>query len=147
MSDVEVSVEVRAEPEAVWDVLSDVERIEEWLTVHDEFEESPPAVVEEGTELQQKVSSGEFGARVEWVVEACEEPALMCWRGTATGGAELRTTYRLVPTDEGTRVECATDFDLPGGPLGSIAAKVAAPRGREEAEASLDRLRRLVESD
>jgi len=145
MSGVEVSVEMRAEPTAVWEVLADVERLDEWLTVHVEFEEDPPGVIEEGSELQQKVSSGEFGARVEWVVETLEEPELMCWRGTATGGAELRTTYRLVPTDGGTRVECATDFELPGGPLGSLAAKVAAPRGREEAEASLDRLRRIVE--
>lgn len=145
MSDVEVSVEVRAEPSAVWAVLSDVERIDEWLTVHDEFEEDPPAEIEEGIELRQKVSSGDFGARVEWVVETVEEPELMCWHGSATGGAELRTTYRLVPTDEGTRIECTTDLQLPGGPLGSIAAKAARPRGREEAEESLDRLRRLVE--
>jgi carbon monoxide dehydrogenase subunit G len=145
MSDVDVSVEIEAVPETVWAVLADVGLVEDWLTVHEDFED-PPTRIREGAELQQRVSSGDISADVEWLIEEIDEPVFMAWRGRATGGAELRTTYRLVATDAGTRVECATDFDLPGGPLGSVAAKVAAPRGREEAAASLDRLRRLVES-
>ena len=145
MSDVDVSVNIEAEPETVWAVLSDVSRVEEWLTVHDEFDD-PPSKLREGAELQQRVSSGDISAEVEWLIEEVEEPVFMAWRGRATGGAELRTTYRLVPTDGGTRVECATDFEIPGGPLGAVAAKVAAPRGRQEAEASRDRLRRIVET-
>lgn len=145
MSDVDVSVEIEAEPESVWAVLADVGRVEEWLTVHDDFED-PPSRLREGAELQQKVSSGDISADVEWLVEEVDEPVFMAWKGKATGGAKLRTTYRLIPIDTGTRVECATEFDIPGGPLGAVAAKIAAPRGREEAEASLERLRRLVEA-
>lgn len=144
MSDVEVTVDVDAQPEAVWAVLSDVGRVDEWLTVHDEFTEDPPQV-REGAEISQRVSSGDISAEVEWFIEEVDEPAFMAWRGRATGGATLLTTYRLVPTATGTRVECATDFEIPGGPLGAVAAKIAAPRGREEASASLDRLRALVE--
>jgi carbon monoxide dehydrogenase subunit G len=45
MSDVEVSV--KPEPAAVWDVLADVDRLDEWLPVHDEFEEDPPGAIED----------------------------------------------------------------------------------------------------
>jgi carbon monoxide dehydrogenase subunit G len=146
MSGIEASVDVDASPEDVWAVLSDVDRVGEWLTVHDGFDEAPDRL-EEGAELQQRVSSGDIGAEVEWSVEEIEPPVFMAWSGRATGGAKLRTTYRLTPSDDGTRVACRTAYDLPGGPLGAIAGRVAEPRGRDEAERSLGRLRALVEGE
>jgi carbon monoxide dehydrogenase subunit G len=146
MSDVEATVEVQAAPEEVWRVLVDVARVGEWLTVHDGFDEAPERL-QEGSELQQRVSSGDLGAAVEWSVEEIDAPVFMAWRGRATGGAKLRTTYRLTAEGDGTRVDCHTEFELPGGPIGAVAGKVAEPRGRDEAERSLVRLRALVERD
>jgi hypothetical protein len=71
----------------------------------------------------------------------------MRWEGTGPGGAQAVTEYRLVTEDGGTRFGYCNDFDAPGGLLGSVVETVLVGDGpEEEAVASLDRLKRLLES-
>jgi hypothetical protein len=49
--------------------------------------------------------------------------------------------------DDRTLLGYRTDFELPGGRLAGIAGSAVLPRGQEEAERALERLRRLVEAD
>lgn len=146
MSDVEVSIAVAAAPEAVWDVLVDFDCLGEWMEVHAGFPEPPPPLAP-GVEFRQKLASGEIEAEVEWTVETVERPERLAWSGKGPGGTGARVDYALRADGDGcTRIEYRTDLELPGGPLGGVAVQAMIPKGREEAERALERLRDLVEA-
>jgi acetyl-CoA C-acetyltransferase len=144
MSDVETCVEVAAPPHTVWAVLTDFELIGEWIRVHAGFPETPPPLAP-GVEFRQQLASGDLEGEVDWTVEVVEEPERLVWLGRGPAGAEARVSYHLTPAGEGTRVEYHTDFGLPGGMLSGVASRAIKPRGQQEAERSLERLRELVE--
>jgi carbon monoxide dehydrogenase subunit G len=144
MSDVETSIEVAAAPADVWAVLTDFDLLGEWIAVHAGFAEPPPPL-RVGAEFVQKLCSGDLAGEVEWTVEEVSEPELLAWTGAGPAGAVARVRYLLSPCETGTLIEYHTDFDMPGGPLSGVATKAIQPRGQEEAEKSLARLRDLVE--
>lgn len=145
MSDIEVDMEVAAPREHVWEVLTDFDRIGEWISAHEGFPEPPPDLAP-GVQFRQRLGTGDLNGEVEWTVDAVEPPSYVEWHGTGPAGAAARVSYRLHDTDTGTRVEHRTELDFPGGPLGGVAATAAKPQGRAEMESSLERLRDLVEA-
>jgi carbon monoxide dehydrogenase subunit G len=144
VSDLELTIDVAATPAAVWAAISDPDRIPEWLTVHDGFEDVPQEL-DEGAELRQHVAVGDVGSELRWTVERSEPERRLVLRGDARKGVSVRVEILLEPDGETTRIVSATDYDLPGGPVGRIAGKVVEPKAREEAWSSLERLRALVE--
>jgi uncharacterized protein YndB with AHSA1/START domain len=140
------SIEIEASREEVWDVISDLARVPEWVTIHDGFTEDPPHSVEEGTRFGQKLSVGGKSFEVTWTATTVDRPNRLEWSGDGPTGSSARATYQLSPIDSGTRFDYGNEFDLPGGVIGDAAAKAVEPRSQEEAEQSLLKLKRLVES-
>ena len=94
---VEKGVEFDAPPDAVWDVLADVDSWPEW-----------------NPDVKSASLAGEFaeGSRFKWksgpstitsTIERADRPAIAGWTGT-TLGARATHVWELEPTDRGTRV-------------------------------------------
>jgi hypothetical protein len=71
-----------------------------------------------------------------------EPPTLFCT--SAVAGPPLRTTFRLAPVPDATRLEIDVRGELPGGALGNIVAERVL---RAQLSTSLDRLRTLCERE
>ena len=56
MANVRMSIDIAVPPERVWELVTDLERLGEWVSIHRNFPEPPPAEVREGT----RVSAGRF---------------------------------------------------------------------------------------
>jgi uncharacterized protein YndB with AHSA1/START domain len=144
MPDLRQTVDIAVPPEDVWAVLTDLDRLDEWVVEHRAFPDGVPAGLDEGTTYTQTLEAAGQDVDIEWTVVEYDEPRVLAFDGSGPAGSSATLRYELEAAGEGTRMLYATSFDLPGGPLGSIAAKAAAP-DESDAEATLDRLRSLVE--
>ena len=140
------SVVLAAAPQEVWDTIMDPSRLELWVTAHDSVKDVDPGPVQEGEKFIQKLRLAGKSFKVEWCVTETDEPRLARWVGDGPAGSTARVCYQLHEEDGGTRFDYVNEFELPGGALGKAAGGLlsAAP-GKREAQASLERLRRLLE--
>ena len=94
--------------------------------------------------LRMRIGSADVGGLIE-IVE-CHEPADMAW--TSITGIDHRVRWRLREADDGrTRVVLRLSWDSPGGLLGSVADRVAAPMVATTLERTLKNLALEVEDE
>ncbi len=100
----ETEIEISAEPERVWDVLTDFERWPSWnpdvefLALRGD--------VAPGTKFRWKAG----GASITSTLERVERPRLVAWRGRTFDAAAIHV-YRLDPTDGRTVVRTEESFE------------------------------------
>jgi len=141
----ETSIQMAAPPDRVWAVVTDLERLEDWVTIHRELLEAPPGGLAPGAEFRQRLAVAGQPFDVAWRVERLHAPSHLEWRGRGPFGSNARTAYRLEAVEGGgTRFHYKNEFSLPGGALGRIAGGAVAGRARREADESLERLRDLL---
>jgi uncharacterized protein YndB with AHSA1/START domain len=145
MGEVRASTEINAPREAVWEVVADVPRLGEWVTIHEGFEGSPPTSVQEGTRFTQKLAVAGKDFAVEWTASEVSEPELLEWQDEGPGGSNARARYEL-SGDNRTAFTYISEINPPGGKLGDAAATVVENNADEEANNTLERRKRLVES-
>ena len=147
MAEVRESIEIGAAPEAVWEVLMDPRRLDEWVSAHRDLDELPPLPLGEGDRFRQRLGVGPVSFWVEWEVVEAREPELARWRGSGPGGSSAEVTYRLSANGSDGGSTCfgyENDFDPPGGFAGRAAKRVVnATAGRREARKSMRRLKSL----
>ncbi len=108
---VDVTRELEAAPEAIFDVIADVEREPEWIP---------------NVRRVRRTSDGPVGLGTTWVSEAVvmgrttenptemtdfDRPSVIGYRHTAPVRIQIR--YELTPTDEGTSLRFTFDGDMP----------------------------------
>jgi hypothetical protein len=85
---------------------------------------------------------------VHWELVACDAGRHAEWHGRGPARSRAETEYRLTAVDGGTRFDYRNDFKAPLGPLGAVASRaIVGGLPRREADASLRRLKALVERD
>ena len=143
MPRVEVSEEIPVEPDAVWDVVSDLSRLGEWLELHEDWRSEVPDDLGEGTELSSIVAVKGMRNRVTWRIEEFRPPELIVLTGEGKGGTKASLQVSATSVDGGTRVELETEFSNPAliGPLGSAAGRTL----KGALKRSLERLVALAE--
>jgi uncharacterized protein YndB with AHSA1/START domain len=146
MPNVEQSIDISAPIERVWELLTDLERLEDWVSIHREFPEPPPADVQEGTTFQQTLTVAGTPFAVEWTAVEVDGPQRLSWQGTGPAGATADTTYGLSNENGGTRFTYRNEFKLPAGEIGEAAGSVVSGYAEREAGASLARLKQLAEA-
>ncbi len=139
------STEIAASREAVWEVVSDLSRLGEWVTIHRGIEGDPPTNLREGTTFTQRISLADQDFHVDWTAKEISPPSRMLWDGEGPMGTSARSTYELSDAGENVEFSYSTEFDPPGGKVGEIAATAVESRSQRESDESLERLKRLVE--
>jgi carbon monoxide dehydrogenase subunit G len=142
---VERFIEIAAAPEAVYDVVMDPRRLEDWVTVHEELVHAPDGVLEVGDELAQKLKVAGQGFKVSWTVVKAEPGRDVEWDGRGPMGTKARVSYDLEPRGDGTCFNYVNEYELPGGPLGRIGAKAFERTAGKEADKTLEKLKGLFE--
>ena len=142
---VERAIDIAAAPEDVYAVLMDPNRLEDWVTIHDELLEAPDGPLKKGSKLTQRLRLAGKCFTVRWTVVENERPRRVVWAGRGPMRSKASAVYQLAPDAGGTHFTYANDYELPGGPLGRLAGPVVGRVTAGELDRSLQQLRRLVE--
>jgi uncharacterized membrane protein len=146
MAEVQTSIDIHAPVDHVWQLVTDLERLGEWVSIHREFPSAPPAEVAQGTTFAQTLAVAGTPFTVNWTAAEVDGPGHLTWEGTGPAGATARTTYALTAENGGTRFSYANEFRMPGGRIGEAATEVVAGQAEREANESLARLKQLAEA-
>ncbi len=147
MSDpVITEIDLPATPQEVWDIIMDVERLDQWVSIHrglGRHTASPPAV---GSTMEQTLALRGAKFKVNWELVRCEAPYRAEWVGKGPARSKAETGYRLEEIDSGTRFHYRNEFKAPMGPLGAVTSKaLVGGIPEKEADASLAKLKELLE--
>jgi uncharacterized protein YndB with AHSA1/START domain len=146
MANVRTSIDIEAPVQNVWGLVTDLDRLSEWVSIHRDFPEPPPQQVELGTSFRQTLAVAGTPFRVEWTAIDVSSPQRLEWEGAGPARATARTTYSLTERDGGTRFEYENEFRLPAGEIGEAASGVVSGYAEREADESLSRLKQLAEA-
>lgn len=140
-------MQVAAPMEVVWSIVSDPERVLDFMYGVTRWEVVSEEPRGEGARYRMlfRIGSAEIGGLIE-VVE-WSEPSEFAW--TSVTGVDQRGRWRLRPAKGGrTRVEFRLAYGVAGsGVWGWVAERVAGPIVRGHVRRSLEQLRRLVEHE
>ncbi|MBA3264027.1 MAG: SRPBCC family protein [Thermoleophilaceae bacterium] len=142
---VERSTHIAAPPQAVYDVVMDPNRLEDWVTVHHHLEGSPKSPLEKGSQLTQCLKLAGKKFKVRWRVVENDPCAYVVWEGRGPVASHTRVEYRFDANDGGTDFSYVNEYDLPGGPVGRVAGRAVSRVTQKELDGSLQRLKQLVE--
>ena len=146
MANVRTSIDIAASPERVWELVTDLRRLDEWVSIHRDFPTPPPADVEQGTSFDQTLAVAGTPFAVSWTATEVDGPQKLSWQGKGPAGATARTTYSLAAHGDGTRFDYDNEFKLPAGKVGEAVSGVVSGQAEREANDSLARLKALAEA-
>ena|ERR1700712_1393095 len=148
MSDVDLTVEFDATPEQLFQVLLDIKRTPEWVTICRKVISVDPGKPKVGWRCQQLYALRGAPFTVSWELTELEPGKLLHWRGQGPARSTAEIIQELTPVgDSATRLRYVNDFIAPGGMLGRFASRTLVGSAPEhEAKKSLDRLASLLHS-
>jgi carbon monoxide dehydrogenase subunit G len=145
MGHISRSASVACQPDRVFDVLTDVDRLKEFSEMTVEVR-GPGRPVQPGDRFEQVVRVLGKDLETEWEVVEVERPHRLRFTGTGPAGAHATLTETLEPEGDGTRVELDAEYDLPLGILGdAVDALFLERKNGEAAEAILAKLASLCQ--
>ena len=142
---VERKVVLNAPPEKVYDLVMDPHRLEEWVTIHHKLEHAPRGALEHGDEVTQTMKLAGRKFKVRWTVVENKPCDHVVWEGKGPVFSHARVMYGFEPSGDGTKFSYTNEYDLPGGALGKIAGNTVQRITGKEVDASLQKLKQLVE--
>lgn len=142
MANVTVTVEFAAAPEQVWATMSDPNRYEEWLTIHQGWRGEIPQELSVGTKLTEIVSVMGMANKIEWTVDVYEPPSTVRIGGTGMAGVQVFFTLSVSPTESGSQAAIEAEFTgaMVVGAIGAAVEK----ESKKELDASLAKLAALL---
>jgi carbon monoxide dehydrogenase subunit G len=125
MAKVDVTADVPMSPQDMWDHVSDLSQLGEWLTMHEGWRSELPDELAEGTQIVGVARAKGFRNRVTWTVTTWDPPQQVALSGSGKGGAKYTVTLSVTPTEKGSNL--GVRLDLSGralfGPVGATAAR------------------------
>ena len=140
------SIEIKASPEKVWEVVMDPSRLGDWVSAHRSVSGAPKTPLKPGATFSQKLSVAGKSFEAEWKLVEAEEPNLAVWEAEGPRKTHADVRYELSAEGDGTRFDYVNDFSLPGGPLKAVAGGISGPPAKRAARKSLQDLKKLLES-
>ncbi|MFB0569463.1 MAG: SRPBCC family protein, partial [Nitrososphaeria archaeon] len=133
MGGIEKSIEIRAPPEKVWEMLA-LDRFPEWMDSMKSVAYTSEVRTSEdkyrvGASAHVIAREGEFDLEIMENIE--NEKISSRWRGTERVRNTI-VTYTLKPTEAGTEMTYAVDYEMPWGVLGKFLDKLFAQRMAEK---------------
>lgn len=138
-------VHIDAPPDAVYAVLADPSRLEQWVTIQERLEDAPHGDLVPGSRIVQRLKLAGQPFRVSWTVTEARRPSLIVWEGHGPLGTRAHAIYRLAPNERGTTFCYTNEYMLPGGAMGRLAGRALGATSAREADRSLRQLKGLIE--
>jgi polyketide cyclase/dehydrase/lipid transport protein len=136
------SIDLPVSAEAAWPVVSDLSRLDEWLTIHDDWVGDLPAELATGAELVQNVTLTGWSGAVNWKVDEFRSPNLLRLTGTGLRDTGVKLELTVEPIGYWSRVVAELEFT--GEASEGAAGIVLELGGTRELETSLTNLEQLV---
>ncbi|GAC68241.1 type II toxin-antitoxin system Rv0910 family toxin [Gordonia soli] len=142
MASVSVSTIVSTTPDKAWAFLSDLNRWEEWLTIHQGWRGEIPTELTQGRQFTQVVEVMNMANKIEWTVAEVDAPKYVKITGTGMAGVQIEFTLRVEGDGEGAKASFDASFSgaMIVGPIGKAVAKHAEADLRE----SMDKFNELA---
>jgi hypothetical protein len=125
MAAVDLTADMPMSPQEMWDHVSDLSDLGDWLVMHEGWRSELPDEIAEGTEIVGVARSKGLRNRVVWKVTTWEPPHQVALSGSGKGGAKYAVTLTVRPTEQGSAL--GLRLELGGrplfGPVGSAAAR------------------------
>ncbi|ATO62739.1 SRPBCC family protein [Mycobacterium avium subsp. hominissuis] len=125
MAAVEMTAEVPMSPQQMWDRVSDLSELGDWLVLHEAWRGELPDELDEGTQVVGVARAKGFRNRVTWTVTTWEPPHRVAMTGSGKGGTKYAVSLTVRPTGDGSTL--GVRLELGGralfGPVGSAAAR------------------------
>ena len=127
MASVNLTLDVPMTPQDMWDHVSDLSTLGDWLVLHEGWRGELPDEITEGTQVVGVASAKGLRNRVTWTITKWDPPHEVAMSGDGKGGTKYKVTLTVTPTDDGSTL--GLSLDLGGralfGPIGSAAARAA----------------------
>ncbi len=142
MPEVEVSERVALDPGRAWAIISDLSRLGEWLSLHEDWRSEVPAELTAGTQLTSIVAVKGFRNRVDWTITELQPPERIVLSGDGKAGTKVSLSAGARADGDEARIELRTEFSNPAlvGPIGGMVARSL----RGELKKAIDRLAELA---
>ena len=125
MASVELTADVPMAPQDMWDHVSDLSDLGDWLVMHEGWRSELPDEIAEGTQIIGVARAKGMRNRVTWTVTTWDPPHEVGMSGSGKGGAKYGVTLTVRTTGEGSTL--GLRLELGGralfGPVGSAAAR------------------------
>jgi hypothetical protein len=125
MAAVDMAADVPISPQQMWDRVSDLSNLGDWLVLHEGWRSELPDELREGTQVVGVARAKGLRNRVTWTVTSWEPPHQVALSGSGKGGAKYAVTLTVQPTQQGSAL--GLRLELGGralfGPVGSAAAR------------------------
>jgi uncharacterized protein YndB with AHSA1/START domain len=127
MASVELSSDVPMSPQEMWEHVSDISKLGEWLVLHEGWRSEVPDEITEGTRVVGVARSKGLRNRVTWTVTKWDPPHEVTMSGDGKGGAKYGVRVTVTPNKDGSTL--GLRIELGGralfGPVGAAAARAA----------------------
>ena len=125
MAAVDLNADVPMSPQEMWDHVSDLSDLGDWLVMHEGWRSELPAELGEGVQVVGGARAKGFRNRVTWTVTTWDPPHQVALSGSGKGGAKYAVTLTVQPTEQGSSL--GLRLELGGrplfGPVGAAAAR------------------------
>jgi Polyketide cyclase / dehydrase and lipid transport len=125
MAAVDMTAEVPICPQEMWDHVSDLANLGDWLVMHEGWRSELPDELSEGTQVVGVARAKGMRNRVTWTVTKWEPPHQVALSGSGKGGTKYVVTLTVRATKEGSSL--GLRLELGGralfGPVGSAAVR------------------------
>jgi carbon monoxide dehydrogenase subunit G len=148
----EASKLIPATPQAIWNLLSDLSRLKDWLPIQAEFIFKNGTHAAPGVVIGVKRPSSMGLIELEQHFDRVEAPNLLAWRheNEKIGGKPLTqvkgftTTIAISPQGDAQSQVTVRSTWTPVGIMGTIASGMIKPKVQREFEAALENIARLA---
>lgn len=142
MGQLTASREFSASAEDVWNLASDPNNFEKWLTLHVKWKSDVPAQFEKGGQLTEVISMMGMPNTITWTVDEYDAPNTLQISGTGMAGVQVVIQLTATPTDTGSRFDLSASFE--GQMIVGALGKAIEKQGAAELETSLNNFAELL---
>ena len=125
MAAVDVKADVPMTAQDMWEHVSDLSELGEWLVMHEAWRSEPPAELTKGTQVVGVARAKGLRNRVTWTVTTWDPPNRVALSGSGKGGTKYTVILTVSPAKKGSNL--GVRLELGGralfGPVGAAAAR------------------------
>src|ERR1700712_44909 len=142
MAKLELSRELKLDPDVAWEHASDLSELGDWLVMHQGWRCELPDELAVGTTLVGVAGAKGMRNRVTWTVREMDPPKLLKITGEGVGGTKYALKMAVSPAGSGGS-KFALTIELGGRPLFGPIGIAAARAVRGDIERSIEKFEEL----